>query len=124
VLSCAALLALILSTMGLYGVVSYEVTRRTKEIGVRTALGARPHDVVHLFLRQGFMIVLTGVVFGGGLAFATTRLLGAWLFGVGSADTLSFGVATAVLLAATVTAAYLPARRATQVDPIVALRYE
>src|SRR6266480_1623967 len=124
VLSCAALLALILSTMGLYGVVSYEVTRRTKEIGVRTALGARPHDVVHLFLRQGFRIVLTGVLFGGGLAFATTRLLGAWLFGVGSADTLSFGVATAVLLAATVTAAYLPARRAMQVDPIVALRYE
>src|SRR5580693_1195146 len=82
VLSCAALLALILSTMGLYGVVSYEVTRRTKEIGVRTALGARPHDVVHLFLRQGLRIVLTGVVFGGGLAFATTRLLGAWLFGV------------------------------------------
>ena len=124
VLSCAALLALILSTMGLYGVVSYEVTRRTKEIGVRTALGARPHDVVHLFLRQGFRIVLTGVLFGGGLAFATTRLLGAWLFGVGSADTLSFGVATAVLLAATVTAAYIPARRAMRVDPIVALRYE
>jgi putative ABC transport system permease protein len=124
VLSCAALLALILSTVGLYGVVSYEVTRRTKEIGVRTALGARPHDVVHLFLRQGFRIVLIGVLFGGGLALATARLLGAWLFGVGSADTLSFGVATAVLLAATVTAAYLPARRAMQVDPIVALRYE
>ena len=124
VLSCAALLALILSTMGLYGVVSYEVTRRTKEIGVRTALGARPQDVAHLFLRQGFRIVLTGVLFGGGLAFATTRFLGAWLFGVGSADALSFGVATAVLLAATVTAAYLPARRAMQVDPMVALRYE
>ncbi|HEX8766135.1 MAG TPA: ABC transporter permease, partial [Candidatus Acidoferrum sp.] len=75
VLSCAALLALILSTMGLYGVVSYEVTRRTKEIGVRTALGARPQDVAHLFLRQGFRIVLTGVLFGAGLAFATTRLL-------------------------------------------------
>jgi len=124
VLSCAALLALILSTMGLYGVVSYEVTRRTKEIGVRTALGARPHDVMHLFLRQGFRIVLTGVLLGAGLAFGTTRLLGAWLFGVGSADTLSFGIATAVLLAATVTAAYLPARRAMRVDPIVALRYE
>jgi ABC-type antimicrobial peptide transport system permease subunit len=77
---------------------------------VRTALGARPHDVVHLFLRQGFRIVLTGVLFGGGLAFGTTRLLGAWLFGVSSAETLRFGVATAVLLAATMTAAYLPAR--------------
>ncbi len=124
VLSCAAFLALILSAMGLYGVVSYEVGRRTKEIGVRTALGARPHDVLRLFLRQGFGVVLTGVLFGGGLAFATTRLLGAWLFGVGSADPLSFGVATAVLLAATVTATYLPARRAMRVDPMVALRYE
>jgi len=124
VLSCAAFLALILSAMGLYGVVSYEVGRRTKEIGVRTALGARPHDVVRLFLRQGFSVVLIGVPFGGALAFATTRLLGAWLFGVGSADPLSFSVATAVLLAATVTAAYLPARRALRVDPIVALRYE
>jgi predicted permease len=124
VLSCAALLALILSAMGLYGVVSYEVGRRTKEIGVRTALGARPHDVVQLFLRQGFGVVLTGVLFGGGLAFATTRLLGAWLFGVGSADPLSFCVATAVLLTATVTATYLPARQALRVDPMVALRYE
>ncbi|PYU58959.1 MAG: hypothetical protein DMG55_14760 [Acidobacteria bacterium] len=124
VLSCAAFLALILSVMGLYGVVSYEVGRRTKEIGVRTALGARPHDVLRLFLRQGFGVVLTGALFGGGLALATTRLLGAWLFGVGSADPLSFGVATAVLLAATVTATYLPARRALRVDPMVALRYQ
>jgi predicted permease len=124
VLSCAALLALILSAMGLYGVVSYEVGRRTKEIGVRTALGARPRDVVQLFLRQGFGVVLTGVLFGGALAFATTRLLGAWLFGVGSADPLSFSAAAAVLFLVTLTAAYLPTRRATHVDPIVALRYE
>jgi putative ABC transport system permease protein len=124
VLSCAAFLALILSAMGLHGVVSYEVGRRTKEVGVRTALGARPHDVVQLLLRQGFSVVLIGVPFGGALAFATTRLLGAWLFGVGPADPLSFSVATAVLLAATVTAAYLPTRRALRVDPIVALRYE
>ena len=124
VLSCAAFLALILSTMGLYGVISYEVGRRTKEIGVRTALGARPHEVVQLFLCQGFGVVLTGILFGGGFALATTRLLGAWLFGVGPADALSFCVAAAVLLAATATAAYLPARRATRVDPMVALRYE
>ena len=124
VLSCAALLALILSGMGLYGIVSYEVGRRTKEIGVRVALGAQGRDVVHLFLRQGFGVVLTGVIFGAALAFATTRLLGAWLFGVGSADPLSFGVAAAILLAVTLAAAYLPTRRATRVDPMVALRYE
>jgi predicted permease len=124
VLSCAASLALILTGMGLYGIVSYEVSRRTKEIGVRMAIGAGTRDVVQLFLRQGLIVLLTGVLFGGILALATTRLLGAWLFGVGSGDPLSFGVATAVLLAATVTAAYLPARRAMKVDPMVALRYE
>jgi putative ABC transport system permease protein len=124
VLSCAALLALVLSAMGLYGVVSYEVGRRTKEIGVRTALGAQPYDVVQLFLRQGFSVVLNGVLFGAALAFATTRLLGAWLFGVGSTDPFSFGVATAVLIAATLTAAYVPARRALRLDPMVALRNE
>jgi putative ABC transport system permease protein len=124
VLSCAALLGLILSAMGLYGVVSYEVGRRTKEIGLRMALGAGARDVIHLFLRQGLSVVLSGALFGGALAFATTRLLSAWLFGVGSADPLSFGVAAAVLLAVTLTAAYLPTRRATAVDPMVALRHE
>ena len=124
VLSCAAFLALILSAMGLYGIVSYEVGRRTKEIGVRVALGAKRRDVVHLFLRQGLAVVVTGVIFGSALAFATARLLGAWLFGVGSADPVSFGVAATILLAVTLAAAYLPTRRATRVDPIVALRYE
>jgi predicted permease len=124
VLSCAALLGLMLSAMGLYGVVSYEVGRRTKEIGLRMAIGARARDVVQLFLRQGLSVVLSGALFGGVLAFATTRLLAAWLFGVGSADPLSFGAAAAVLLAVTLTAAYLPTRRAVRVDPMVALRYE
>ncbi|PYT94681.1 MAG: hypothetical protein DMG38_29615, partial [Acidobacteria bacterium] len=101
VLSCAAFLALILSAMGLYGIVSYEVGRRTKEIGVRVALGAKRRDVVHLFLRQGLAVVVTGVIFGSALAFATARLLGAWLFGVGSADPVSFGVAATILLAVT-----------------------
>jgi len=68
--------------------------------------------------------VVTGVIFGSALAFATARLLGAWLFGVGSADPVSFGVAATILLAVTLAAAYLPTRRATRVDPIVALRYE
>lgn len=124
VLSCASLLALILSAIGLYGVVSYEVGRRTKEIGVRVALGAESRDVVQLFLRQGFGVVLTGVILGAAFAFATTRLLNAWLFGVSSADPRSFAAAVIVLLTATVIAAYLPTRRAVRVDPIVALRYE
>jgi ABC-type antimicrobial peptide transport system permease subunit len=124
VLSCAAVLGLLLSAIGLYGVVSYEVSRRTKEIGVRMALGAESQDVVQLFLRQGFVTVLTGGMFGGVLALATTRLLGAWLFGVRPSDPLSFGVAVGVLLTVTLIAGYLPARRATRVDPMVALRYE
>lgn len=124
VLSCAALLALVLSAMGLYGVVSYEVSRRTKEIGMRMALGAAARDVVQLFLRQGLVVVFVGVLCGGTLAFATTRLLKTWLFGVGSADPISFAAAAAVLLLVTLTAAYLPARRAMRVDPMVALRYE
>ena len=124
VLSCAALLALVLSAMGLYGVVSYEVSRRTKEIGLRMALGAATRDVVQLFLRQGLVVVLVGVFCGGTLAFATTRLLKTWLFGVGSADPMSFAAAAAVLLLVTLTAAYLPARRAMRVDPMVALRHE
>jgi len=124
VLSCAAVLGLLLSAIGLYGVVSYEVSRRTKEIGVRMALGANSQDVVQLFLRQGFLMVLTGGVFGAVVALATTRLLGAWLFGVRPSDPLSFGVAVTVLLTVTLIAGYLPARRATRVDPMVALRYE
>ncbi len=124
VLNCAALLGLMLSAMGLYGVVSYDVGQRTKEIGLRMALGAGARDVIQLFLRQGLSVILSGVMFGGVLAFATTRLLAAWLFGVGSADPLSFGAAAAVLMVVTLTAAYLPTRRATAVDPMVALRHD
>jgi putative ABC transport system permease protein len=124
VLSCAAALGLLLSAIGLYGVVSYEVSRRTKEIGVRMALGADFHDVVQLFLRQGFLMVIGGGMLGGVLSLATTRLLGAWLYGVRPSDPLSFGAAVSVLLAVTLIAGYLPARRATRVDPMVALRCE
>ena len=122
ILSSAALLALILSAMGLYGIVSYEVGRRAKEIGLRIALGAAARDVIQLFLRQGLAVVLVGVLCGGTLAFATTHLLKAWLFGVGSADPISFAAAAVVLLLVTLAAAYLPARRAMCVDPMVALR--
>jgi predicted permease len=124
VVGSAAGLGLLLSAMGLYGVVSYEVGQRTKEIGVRMALGADAQDVVQLFLRQGFVLVLVGVGFGGVLAFVTTKLLGAWLFGVRPSDVLSFCVAVGILLAVTLAASYIPARRASRVDPMIALRYE
>jgi predicted permease len=124
VLTCAAVLALLLSAIGLYSVISFDVSRRTKEIGVRMALGANAREVIRLFLREGFFVVLTGAGFGGILALATMRLLGTWLFGVRPSDPLTFGVAVGVLFAVTLLAGYIPARRATQVDPMIALRYE
>jgi putative ABC transport system permease protein len=124
VLSCAAVLALLLSAIGLYSVISFDVSRRTKEIGVRMALGASAQAVIRLFLREGFLVILTGAALGGILALATMRLLGAWLFGVRPSDPLTFGVAVSVLLAVTLLAGYIPARRATRVDPMIALRYE
>jgi predicted permease len=124
VLSCAAVLALLLSAIGLYSVISFDASRRTKEIGVRMALGANSREVIRLFLREGFFMVLTGVASGGVLALATMRLLGAWLFGVRPSDPLTFGVAAGVLFAVTLLAGFIPARRATHVDPMIALRYE
>jgi ABC-type antimicrobial peptide transport system permease subunit len=124
VLNCAALLGLLLSAVALYAVVSYEVRLRTKEIGVRMALGANSQEIIWLFLREGFFIVLIGGVFGGALALATMRFLEAWLFGVRPSDPLTFGVSICVLLGVTLIAGYLPARRATRVDPMIALRYE
>ena len=123
-LNCAALLGLLLSAVALYAVVSYEVRQRTKEIGVRMALGANSQEIIWLFLREGFFIVLIGGVFGGALALATMRFLEAWLFGVRPSDPLTFGVSVCVLLGVTLIAGYLPARRATRVDPMIALRYE
>jgi predicted permease len=124
VLNCAALLGLLLSAVALYAVVSYEVRMRTKEIGVRMALGANSQEIIWLFLREGFFIVLIGGVFGGVLALATMRFLEAWLFGVRPSDPLTFGVSICVVLGVTLIAGYLPARRATRVDPMIALRYE
>jgi hypothetical protein len=118
VLNCAALLGLLLSAVALYAVVSYEVRQRTKEIGVRMALGANSQEIIWLFLREGFFIVLIGGVFGGALALTTMRFLEAWLFGVRPSDPLTFGVSACVLLGVTLIAGYLPARRATRADPM------
>ena len=119
-----ALLATLLAAVGLYGVVAFSVTRRTREIGVRIALGAMPGNVLWLFLKQMAVLVGTGVIIGIGGALAVTRLLSAMLYDVKAADPLAFIAGGAVLIATATLAAYLPARRATRVDPMTALRYE
>ena len=117
-------LALVLACIGLYGLVSYEVARRTREIGIRTALGAEKVDVLRLVVGQGMKLTLFGVLPGIALALGLTRYAKSLLFGVDSADPVTFLSITALLIAVTLLACYVPARRATRVDPVVALRYE
>jgi predicted permease len=117
-------LALILACIGLYGLVSYEVARRTREIGIRTALGAGKQDVLRLVLGQGMRLAGAGAVLGIALALALTRYTKSLLFGVGAGDPVTFTAVTAVLIGVTLLACYVPARRAARVDPVVALRYE
>ena len=119
-----ALLAMCLAATGIYGVMSYTVAHRTQEIGVRMALGARPFDVLKLVLRQGMMLVLIGVVVGLAGALALTRVMSSLLFGVTERDPLTFGVVAALLMIVALIACFLPARRATRVDPLIALRCE
>ena len=119
-----AAIALVLATVGIFAVVTYSVSQRTREIGIRLALGARASDVYTLVVRHGAMLTLLGVVIGGAAALALTRVLADLLYGVTAFDPLTFaGVAT--LLAAVGTgASYLPARRAAAVDPLEAIRAE
>jgi putative ABC transport system permease protein len=123
-LSLFAALALTLATVGIYGVVSYAVSQRTREIGVRMALGAHPGDVLRLILGEGLKLVLAGVVLGIVAALAMTRFLTTMIYGVSSTDPLTFGAVIAILVAVSLAACYVPARRGMRVDPIVALRYE
>jgi predicted permease len=117
-------LALVIAGLGLYGVTAYSVGQRTQEIGVRVALGAQAETVVRLMMRQGLLSTVAGLVLGGGGAWLLGRAVRSLLFGVGPADPLVYGVVASVLLAVAAAAAWLPARRAATVDPMVALRAE
>jgi putative ABC transport system permease protein len=117
-------LALVLASVGVYGVVSYSVSQRTHEIGVRMAIGARPNDVVRLMLGEGGRLAVAGVVAGSLVALAAARLIRGLLFEVSATDPITFSAAAAGLLAVALLASYIPARRATRVDPMIALRGE
>ena len=117
-------LALSLAAVGVYGVTAYMAVQRTHEVGVRVALGARPADIVRLLLGEGLRVGLVGVTVGVASALVLTRVMQNLLYGVGASDPLTFLVASAMLIAITLAACYLPARRAARVDPMVALRDE
>ncbi len=123
-LSIFAGLATLLAAIGLYGVISYSVAQRTKEIGIRMALGGQREDMLRMVLRQSGKLVLVGMLVGVPVALAATRLLGTMLYGVGATDFATYLLVIALLGAAAFLASIIPAFRATRVDPMVALRYE
>jgi putative ABC transport system permease protein len=121
VFSCVAL---ILAAVGIYGVISYGVTQRTHEMGIRMALGAKPRDVLKLVVRQAMMLALAGVAIGLLASWALTRLMKGLLFSISVTDPMTFVVISLLMTLIALLACLIPALRATRVDPLVALRYE
>jgi putative ABC transport system permease protein len=117
-------LALILASIGIYGVLSYSVTQRTSEIGIRMALGAQAPQVLKLVLRQGMLLAGVGVLVGVAIALPITRFASSLLYGVSAWDPVTYISITLLLMAVAFLACYVPARRATRIDPLVALRFE
>jgi predicted permease len=123
-LGIAGATALVLGIIGIYGVISYGVSQRTREIGIRVALGAQRRDIVRIVLGQGGTVALVGIGLGLTASFGLTRLMATMLFGVSATDPLTFVAVALILLAVALLACYVPARRAMRVDPMVALRHE
>jgi putative ABC transport system permease protein len=124
VLTLFAGIAMTLAALGIYGVMAYSVAQRTHELGIRMALGAQKSDVLGLIVRKGVILTLIGVAIGLAIALALTRLMTTLLFGVAPTDATTFVAVSVLLIFVALLACYIPARRATKLDPLVALRYE